>query len=369
MAFAPPGAFARDVAARVRDHFRQTARTRYGDVWQWVTGVAFLALGLGAYTRLLRHGGSGWASAALIAVAAFSAFMLIVQWGHDASHGSLSSRRWVNRVTVFATFAILGVDGALWRDRHIRLHHAFANLPGTGIDADSVDLMRLAPDKPWKWWHRLQSLYAIGLYAIGHSNLVWIDDVQSLRAARAEGRKEFLGRNALAVFIGGKTIHVLLFLGIPWFVIHPAPISLALGYSLASCLVALCFVILVVGTHISDVADFPSPDESGRVCNDWASHQVAVSVDWSPTSRLAALLSGGANAHVAHHLFPGYSHRHATVLSNIVLGAAEDHGLSLHVTTFMGMVLAHMRHVIAMSRPPKAMAERLCDKPPDGHRK
>jgi linoleoyl-CoA desaturase len=89
--------------------------------------------------------------AAWITVAAFCAFMMIVQIGHDASHGAVSRHLAVNRAALFWSFAVLGVDGALWGDRHIRLHHRVVNLPGTGIDADSVSLFRLAPDKPWHW--------------------------------------------------------------------------------------------------------------------------------------------------------------------------------------------------------------------------
>jgi linoleoyl-CoA desaturase len=350
--FAPPGPFARDVAAIVRDHFWRGNRDRFGDAWQWALGLGFLSLGAGTYTWLLAFGSvPGWARAAAIAVSVCCGFMLIVQWGHDASHGSLSRHRWVNRAVVFTTFAILGVDGALWRDRHIRLHHAVANLPGTGIDADSVGLMRLAPDKPWRWWFRLQPVYALGLYAIGHANLAWVEDIRDFRAARANGRREFTGWRALVKFVGGKAMHLALFLLVPWLVLSPTLAGLAAGYVFASALLALCFVFLVVGTHISDIADFPLPDESGQLPHDWATHQVAVSVDWSPTSPLAALLSGGANAHVSHHLFPGYSHRHAALLSRLVAKAAEQHGIPLHVTTFPGMVRAHARHVIAMSKP------------------
>jgi linoleoyl-CoA desaturase len=252
---------------------------------------------------------------------------------------------------VFVTFAVLGVDGALWRDRHIRLHHHVVNLPGTGIDADSVTLIRLAPDKPWHSWHRLQPLYAPLLYMVGHASLVWIEDMAGLRAARAEARREFKGHGAIAVFLGGKAVHIALFLLLPWLALRPTLPALALGYFLASSLVALCFVILVVGTHVSDLADFPAPDAAGGVAHDWATHQVATSVDWSPTSAFAVRLSGGANAHVAHHLCPGHSHRHMEAVSRIIAQTAAEHDLPYRVTTFRGMVRGHWRHLVALSHP------------------
>jgi linoleoyl-CoA desaturase len=120
----------------------------------------------------------------------------------------------VNRAAVFGCFAILGIDGARWRDRHLRLHHRVPNLPGTGIDADSVTLLRLAPDKPWRPWHRFQPAYAPLLYAAGHAGLAWIDDwamrcaadragCAGLRAGRGADRPGPPRRDALPAALCG----------------------------------------------------------------------------------------------------------------------------------------------------------------------
>ena len=70
-----------------------------------------------------------------------------------------------------------------------------------------------------------------------------------------------------------------------------------------------------------------------------------------PESRLASLLIGGANAHVAHHLFPGHSHRHAATLSRVIARTAAEHGLEHRVATFAGMIAGQWRHLVALSRP------------------
>lgn len=348
--FQRPGAFARDVNRRA--HAALAGTPRFGDRAQWMRTVGFAGLGLVAYSRLILGAGSWWHAAACIAVSAFCAFMLIVQIGHDASHGALSSRSWINRAALFWSFAVLGVDGTQWRDRHIRLHHQVVNLPGTGIDADSVSMLRLAPDKPWHWWLRLQPLYAPLLYAIGHISLAWIEDFADLHSQRRHGHREFAGWRALAKFVCGKVVHVGLFVALPWFVLRPSLGALVLGYFLASSLIAICFVILVVGTHVSDMAEFPQPNAEGHLPHDWATHQLITSVDWSPVNRLAVLLSGGANAHVAHHLFPGYNHRHLAMLSRVIAETAAAHGLKHRVTSFAGMVGGQWRHLVALSRPP-----------------
>jgi linoleoyl-CoA desaturase len=350
LSFQPAGAFARDVNTRARAAMAKVSR--FGDAGQWLPVAGIAGTGLTGYGDLLAGGHAYWRSLALVATAAFCAFMLIVQVGHDASHGAISSRPSVNRIALFWTFALLGVDGAQWRDRHIRLHHQVVNLPGTGIDADSVNLFRLAPDKPWHWWMRLQPLYGPMLYTVGHISLAWFEDFRDLRIHRRNGRREFLGLNALLKFTAGKIVHATVFLILPWLALRPSLISLVLGYFVASSLIAICFVTLVVGTHLSSLAEFPTPDSEGRLPHDWATHQVITSVDWMPESKMAILLTGGANAHVAHHLFPGYHHRHMAELSRIIAKAAADHGLTIHVTTFTGMLLSQWRHLVAMSRRP-----------------
>ena len=346
--FAPPGPFARELTRRAHEAMKLVDGGRYGDGVQWLCALGALCVGVAAYGLLLSgHFGSASGSA-LIAIAALSAFMLIVQVGHDAAHGSVSPRRWINDAIVYIVFALLGVDGAMWRDRHIRLHHHVANLPGTGIDADSVSVMRLAPDKPLRWWHRFQPIYGPLLYALGHLHLVWVEDIRGFLLGRATARNKSVKRPSVALFLSGKAIHVAVFLVLPGIMLNPPCLLLVLGYVFASVLVAICFVILVVGTHVSDRAAFPIPNEAGELSHDWATHQIITSIDWSPTSHVAALLSGGANAHVAHHLFPGVNHRHMPILSQVVARVAADHGVPYEVTSFAGMVVGHWRHLVRL---------------------
>jgi linoleoyl-CoA desaturase len=349
--FAAPGAFAREVARLGREAFEKTGETRFSDAAQWSRTAACAGFALGAYGLLLAGTGGTWLAPVWIVAAAFGAFLLVALLGHDAVHGAISPRRSVNQAVQFLAFAVIGVDGNLWRDRHLRLHHSFANLPGTGIDADSVGFMRLAPHKPWRWWIRFQPLYGPVTYIIGHLSLAWIEDMIMQRDARRTRPHDFATRGATLSFIGGKAMHLALFVLLPALVLDPSWWMLGLGYAAASSVISLCFVILVVGTHVSDLASFPQPDAEGCLPHDWATHQLMTSIDWAPTSRLAVLMTGGSNAHLAHHLFPGHHHRHLALLSRVVVETAAAHHLPHHVTTFAGMVGGQWRQLVALSRP------------------
>jgi linoleoyl-CoA desaturase len=348
--FRSPGLFAREVARRGREAFAATGENRFAAAGDWTRAAACGGLALMGYGGLLTGIGGAAVAPVWIALAAFGAFLVLAQLGHDAAHAALSPRRMVNHIVLFACFAVIGVDGRLWRDRHLRLHHSFANLPGTGIDTDSVLFLRLAPDKPLRGYMRFQPFYAPLLFSIAHVSLVWIEDMAMQRAARRDQPRDFATFAAGAAFIGGKMIHAMLFLALPALLLRPSPLALALGYLLASSIIAFCFVVLVVGTHVSDLAAFPQPDAQGRLPHDWATHQLLTSVDWAPTHRLAVLVSGGANAHAAHHLFPGHHHRHLALLSRVVAETAVGHGVPHCVASFSGMLRGQWRQLVALSR-------------------
>jgi linoleoyl-CoA desaturase len=360
LSFAPPSAFARALQCRVNSDFAGADRDRFADAGQWGVAAAFFAAGVAAYGAMLFGGVGVVATALLAAAASLCALMLIFILGHEAAHGAISPRRWVNESLVFAIFAVLGVSGALWRDRHVRLHHRFANLPGTGIDTDGSAVLRLSPHKMWHRLHALQPFYAGFLYVVVLLHLAWIEDALHLLAARRHSPAGFGSGRSLAAFAATKLLHVTLFLIVPAMVLRPSPAGLLAAYVFATGVVSVIFIVLQVGTHVSDLAAFPMPDAEGRVAHDWATHQLLTSVDWLPTSRLATRLLGGANAHVAHHLFPGHSHRHAARLSRLIVETAAAHGLPHRVVTLRGMVLGHLRHLVALSRPPQCLTPAAC---------
>lgn len=352
--FAPPSAFARALRRRLRAYDTSISGGRHADWRQWAHAFAALAAGGTAFVALLIAGTStGWPVFLLLsALTGAAAFMLLVQIGHDAAHGSVSRHRRINDATVFLAFGILGVSGALWKDRHLRLHHALPNVPGTGIDADGSTVVRLAPDKPHRRYHRFQPLYAPVLFALGVILLAWIEDCAMFRRMRRERPRQFAGRRPLCAFAATKVIHAGLFIGVPIMFGGFGWLEVGVFYLVSTAVASLSFAVLVIGTHVSDHAAFPLPDKDGRLPHDWATLQLVTSIDWSPTSALAAAWTGGANAHTAHHLFPGHAHSHAPALADIVIEAAAEAGLEYRPVSFTEMVMGQVRHVAALARRP-----------------
>jgi linoleoyl-CoA desaturase len=213
--------------------------------------------------------------------------------------------------------------------------------------------LRLAPDKPMRPYHAWQPVYGLFFYAIGLMHLVWIEDFSHFAKSRRDDPASFRTGAAITAFAASKGLHLLLFLAIPATVLKPTLAGLLAGYLLATAVATMIFIGLAAGTHISEHALFPKPDADGRLAHDWALYQLLTSVDWMPTNRLVTHLVGGANAHVAHHLFPGHSHRHAVMLSGIIAETATAHGHCHRIVSFRDIVRGHWRHLVRLSRAPE----------------
>src|SRR5690606_4418505 len=89
----------------------------------------------------------------------------------------------------------------------------------------------------------------------------------------------------------------LVFIDLPWW-------QILAGFVLMTSVVSTFFVFLLIGTHFCEETEFFEVDEEGNLPHNWAYHSMVTSCDWSPYSRTAHFLLGGANAHATHHLFP-----------------------------------------------------------------
>jgi linoleoyl-CoA desaturase len=222
---------------------------------------------------------------------------------------------------------------------------------GTDIDADSTSLVRLTPHVKWRWWHRYQAAYAPFLYLLVLGHLAFFEDFLHLRQARREAPEQFATWAATIEFAAAKLIHVVFAIAVPLAVIDAPAGNIIVGFLIASAAASAMFVIINVGTHICDVATFVDPRKDGIMPHDWATHQAMTAVDWSPHSRVAIALTGGANSHAAHHLFPEAAHCHNAKLSHVVAQCAKEFGKPHHVLTFWGMMASHFNHLRILARP------------------
>ena len=312
----------------------------------------------GSYTALLLNPAGGWVLLPLAVVTAVSALLLALNVGHDATHQVLPGGPSVNRFVARACFLFSGIDGYLWEFRHLNSHHLYPNVNGSDTDIDENPFIRLSPNQPWRWHFQFQHLYAPVLYLFAVlQTTVWGDFVYLFKRQLANLRRDppAAGRvrpvrrhqgRLLRVRPGGADGGAGRTRGGRWL----------LGYLLASACGSLLFVFFLIGTHFSDLADFPVPDRSGSVGRSWADHNMATACDWSPHSRLAHFLSGGVNAHASHHLFPNVCHTHYPAITRIIEDTAAEHGYPYNTVSLFGMVRSHFRFLYLLGRRPGSPA-------------
>jgi linoleoyl-CoA desaturase len=330
--------------ARVRAYLAQKGGGQVADWTIWAKGAAYAVSAIACYAMLMIEGAHTRFALALAVGYGLSVLLLAIALSHDAAHGALTGRRALDGAIHRLIFTFVGIDGYLWQMRHLGSHHVFPNVNGSDLDIDENPFLRLSPNHPWKPKHRGQHIHAPFVYclALAHSFFVgdfaylMKDSLANMRGIRHKPRD-------VALFFLCKLAYLVINFAVPMLVF--ACWQVLIGYAVMSAVMSLAFIFLLVGTHFSDEAEFPVPDADGRLATGWATHVLKTSVDWLPESRLALLISGGANAHAAHHLFPRLSHAHAPAVTRIVRDTAKAFGVAHHETDFLGVVRLHFRHL------------------------
>ena len=101
-------------------------------------------------------------------------------------------------------------------------------------------------------------------------------------------------------------------------------------------------VVALISTHVDEHADFSVADEKG-IGMSWAEHQMHVTKDFSPDSKIANFLFGGFTHHVAHHLFPGIAHTYYPRITPVIKRYADDYGLEYRAYPFHEAIASHFR--------------------------
>jgi len=341
--------FRRLLNARVEAHFARSGKSRLAGPALHAKAAVLLAVAVGFYAAMLLGGWGAWATLGCALVYGVAVLLLGMNIAHDAAHLAVTGRARADRTIQRVLFALLGVDGYLWRMRHDGSHHVFPNVNGCDIDIDENRFLRLSPNHARRPWHRFQHLYAPVLYMLTLSDSVFSNDLKYLFKKDLTNMRGIThARSQVALFFAGKLFYLVLSIVLPLMFIRLPWWQVLLGYAAVNALVSLVFVFLLIGTHFSTFAEFPPLGADGRLESSWAAHALSTSLDWAPQSRLASLIAGGANCHAAHHLFPRVSHVHYRAITKIVKETAAECGVRYNETTFFGMVASHFAHLRRM---------------------
>lgn len=229
---------------------------------------------------------------------------------HDANHGAFSRSRRVNRL-VGCTLDLLGGSSWVWRTKHNKLHHANTNVVGIDTDIDQAPFARMAPQQPWRPWHRYQHLYMWPLYGAMALRMVFFADFAAIarnQVATNSLTSDHRSRALMAV-AAGKAAHLTWAVVIP-LVFHPWW-KVLIFYVVCSWCLGLMLAVTFQLAHCVSEATFVAPDADYRGRR-FAVHQLATTVNVHcgvPAVRHAfRFMMGGLDFQIEHHLAPGLPH-------------------------------------------------------------
>ncbi|MBS2032209.1 MAG: acyl-CoA desaturase [Deltaproteobacteria bacterium] len=271
---------------------------------------------------------------------------------HDGGHAAYSKHEWIN-VAAAHTLDFIGGSSYVWHWKHNVTHHTYANIAHVDADTDVGAFARLTPHHTWRPWHALQHVYIWGLYGMLPFKWIFWDDFHDLATGH-------IGSQAFPRPKPGRMAATLLlklqYFG--WAIVLPLMVrpwrGVLLAYVVAALTLGVVLAVVFQLAHCVGEAEFPVPKAGSQDMNiDWATHQVATTVDFARDSKFLTWFLGGLNFQVEHHLFPRVTHLHFPALSKIVESTCAEFGVPYRAfPTFGAAVRSHARWLRRMGQRP-----------------
>ncbi len=262
---------------------------------------------------------------------------------HDSNHGTFFKKKKLNKLMQLSMNAIGGSDIA-WQYQHNYLHHSFTNIAGSDMDIETTVLMRNSPLQKWRAFHRFQHIYSWLLYGLGTFSRVLFRDFLLLPMAYKDGyiktKQEY--RREMFKIITSKVIYFSAMLLLPYLLLPVSFGVIFLAFFVMHFVTGFILSLIFVCAHVMPTSDFISPEQSGKVDENWAVHQMRTTTNFAQHKRIFSWFIGGLNYQVEHHLFPNMSHAHYRPISKIVKQTADEFGVPYHTyPSFIGAVALH----------------------------
>ncbi len=284
------------------------------------------------------------------AIIGFIGFMV----GHTASHGSFSKNKEVNELLSYSFDLFSGVSSFFWKIKHEVVHHTYTNIYEFDDDIETGGVFRFSPLQKWYPWHLVQIVYMLPFYAFLHFQWIFIKDFQKLyqmKVGQTEIKK--IGFADIFIILGGKIIHVLLFMVLPYVVFGFEEMLRA--YVCMICTTGLIITIIFQLAHVQRKSIFLKPDQAtGNIKNDWIIVQILSTANFGQDSYWVRLLTGGLSNQIEHHAFPDINPEHYPIVSEIMINFCKEFKLPYNrYDTIAEGFVDHSIHVIEMSFKPK----------------
>lgn len=341
---------------RVQDYFRTAGISRYANREMVIKTVVMFALYFTPYALIVTGAATtGWSLILLVIVMSLGLAGIGLSIMHDANHGAYSQKNWVNTVLGYS-MNLVGANAFNWKVQHNVLHHTYTNVHEEDEDISPRGALRLTPHTPWKWVHKFQFVYAWFLY--GLLTIVWLLFKDFTRLARYQKTGMVAKQKASVVaewtiMFVTKALYITYMVFIPLWLTDLTVWQILLGIFIMHYIAGFILAIIFQPAHVIEGTEFPLPDESNNLENNWAIHQLLTTTNFGNSSRWFSWYVGGLNFQIEHHLFPNVCHVHYRKIAGIVKETALEFGLPYKSSrTFVGALAGHTRLLRQLGRRP-----------------
>jgi linoleoyl-CoA desaturase len=315
----------------------------------WLKMIFYFLLHASAYGVLFLVHHDGIVSIILTYIfIGLSGLLLGFNVSHDALHGTFSKNKKVNHWLYHLSFNIQGTNAYLWKVRHTASHHIFPNVDGCDADIDENPLIRLSPQHPLRTYQQYQHLYSFFVYCFYTLHWFLLKDALYLfkkKVANLKNKKHSRGEHVL--FFSWKIVYLFILLVLPVWSGYSFS-DILLSFLIMHVINSLAFIHFLIATHLCMETQFPKTDESGCLPYDYYTHQLATSLDYSPTNKIYNWFLGGFNAHAAHHLYPRLPHTIYPEISRLIEQKAKEFNLPYHKLSLYNAIRSHYRYLKLM---------------------
>lgn len=347
--------FQNELKRRVDEFFRTTGRKQRDDFRMYLKTFILLSCLAGSYITLVFVVTTWWQAIPMALILGLSTASIGFNVQHDGGHQAYSNRRWANKMMA-TTLDLVGGSSYLWHWKHAFFHHTYVNITGEDSDIDLGILARLSPHQRRLPFHRWQHWYLWVLYGLIAIKWEIYDDFRDIISGRM-GKNRFPRPKGwdLVIFFGGKILFFTLALVIP-LLVHPVWVVLTF-YAGTVLVLGIVLSVVFQVAHCVEEAQFPLPSqESGRIEQSWAVHQVETTANFARRNRLLCWFLGGLNFQIEHHLFPRICHVHYPAIAPLVEDTCREFGIRYNEhKTFRAGIASHFRFLRRMALTPASL--------------
>jgi linoleoyl-CoA desaturase len=346
--------FASTLRRNVDNYFKENKISSKGNSKMAFKVVFLLALYTLPLVFMLTFPVGGWRMLMLWAIMGFGMAGIGMGVMHDAAHGSLSRKRWLNKLLSDGSIFLIGGNGFNWKIQHNVLHHTYTNIDGLDEDIEPKGSLRMTKLTPWKKVHRFQFIYAFPLYCLMSLARMPNEFTQLHRynkngLTKANGSTPGWEMFYLAI---SKIGYLLLILGLPLLLCRSQWMFVITGFLIMHFIAGFIMSVIFQLAHVVEETQYPQPTAEGVVENEWMIHELETSANFARKSRWFGWMVGGLNMQVEHHLFPNICHIHYSAISPIVERTAKEFGVAYNENrTFFSAIASHVRLLKTLGQP------------------